>query len=324
MHPILKTMTFVLCLLLLVGCTNDENQIKEDEDSAIEQIDIEQEVEILQHPTLDRIVVAGKPFTEQQILTYMLKLLLQENLDIEIIARIDHGSTDDIHKSLIQGNVDLYIEYTGTAYLNVLNLELDSHDFEYVFQSTRDAYADRFDLIVLPAFQFDNTFAITISKQTAEQLNVSSNSDLAIYSPTLVFTSDPNFFERMDGYDALNETYGFSWARAIDIAPDLMYTALINEDTDVITGFSTDPRMIEYDLVTLEDDLHFFPPYEAIPIIRPEILQSYPQIETWLARIGEHLTNSKMTELNARVSLQDEHAEQVARDFLIELDLIPH
>lgn len=269
------------------------------------------------------IVVSGKEFTEQFILADILYYLLDENLDdVNVEHHGSLGGVTVLHQAMTDEDIDLYIEYTGTAYLNILDLELDTTEPDTIYERTKEGYEENFNITWLDPWEFNNTYALSMRRDQAEELGVETNSDLADQSSEMTFAADSEFYERPDGFDVMNEEYGFTWGNDIDIDPDLLYEAVRDEEVDVITGFATDPRIVAYDLVLLEDDLGFFPPYFAAPVIRQEVLDANPEVEDLLREIGPHLTDEKMSELNAQVNIDGMDSNDVAWEFLVEIGMI--
>lgn len=270
----------------------------------------------------DTIIVSGKEYTEQFIMADLLYHLLNENLDANVVHEGSLGSVAVLHQAMMDGDIDLYIEYTGTAYMNVLDMELDTTDPDTIYERTKEGYEENFNFIWLDPFEFNNTYALSMRGDHAEELGVKTNSDLIDLAPEMIFASEFDFYERPDGYNALNEAYGYSWAESIDMDPDLMYDALRDGEADVITGFTTDPRIPAYDLAVLEDDQSFFPPYFAAPVIRQDTLEAHPEIEALLNEIGPHLTDEKVAELNGQVNIDGMDSSDVAWEFLVDIGMI--
>lgn len=268
------------------------------------------------------VVVSGKKFTEQVILAHMLATLLEERTELNVVNRADLGETDVLHQAMLDGDVDVYVEYTGTGFSIVLKEELDTNDPEEIYTRTKKGYEERYQFTWLAPFAFENTYAISLRSDLAEELGVETMSDLAVYAEQLTFGAPPAFYEREDGFDGMNETYGLSWAGSRQMDFGLMYSAAANGEVDVISGFTTDGQITRYGLKVLEEDQQFFPPYDAAPVIRQEVLERHPEIADLFAELGSYLTPESMSELNALVDEDSQREDRVARDFLIEKGLI--
>lgn len=271
---------------------------------------------------VDTVVVGGKKFTEQIILVHMMTQLLEENTDLDVVNRADLGPTDVMHQAMLDGDVDIYAEYTGTAYMTVLKEELDTTDPDVIYERVKQAYNEEYSMTWLAPFQFNNTYAIAMREDHAEELGIEKISDLVSHTPHLSLGSDFYFFEREDGFDNFNAVYGLEWGDSKGMDPGLMYSAVRDEQIDAITAYATDGRIPRFNLKILEDDKGFFPPYFAAPVIRNEVLEKHPEIADILNELAPHLTMEKMAELNSIVDIDGEKSSKVARDFLIEIGLI--
>lgn len=271
------------------------------------------------------IVVSGKEYTEQIIMTNLLAEYLDANTDLDVEVKGALGGVFVLQEAMLKGDIDAYVEYTGTGYLNVLDEEYEpGFDPDELFEETRQGYLDEFNINWLEPLGFNNTYALTMRADQAEELGIETASDLVEHADDLLFGSDAEFFERGDGYDALLDAYGYNFKDTVTIDPDLMYSALKDSEMDVITGYTTDPRIPEYDLKPLVDDLNFFPPYHAAVIIRQEVLDANPGLEDTINELSESgvFTDESVSELNGRVSTDGERENDVAIEFLKEHDLI--
>ncbi|MCJ7842728.1 glycine/betaine ABC transporter substrate-binding protein [Lederbergia sp. NSJ-179] len=270
-----------------------------------------------------KIIVTGKEFTEQIIMTHMLAEYLKANTDLDVEVKDSLGGVFVIQEAMKKGDVDLYVEYTGTGYLNVLDKEYKPGlSPDQIYDETKKEYKEKFNMAWLKPMGFNNTYALAVRSELAEELGIKTYSDLAKHSSKLSFGSDPEFFERGDGYDALVKEYNYDFAKQVNIDPDLMYTAAKDAEIDVITAFSTDARIKQYNLTVLEDDKNFFPPYYAAPVIRQAVLDANPGLEDTLNKLTDVLDDDRMQELNAQVNIENKEPEDVAVEFLKEEGLI--
>ncbi|KXG09887.1 glycine betaine ABC transporter substrate-binding protein [Anoxybacillus rupiensis] len=264
-----------------------------------------------------KIVIAGKKFTEQMILTHLLAEYVKANTDLDVEVKDSLGGAFMLQQAIEGGDIDAYVEYTGTGYLNILKNQYDaSQTPDDIYQATKKEYKEKFNITWLKPLGFNNTYALAMRKELADELGVKTSSDLAKKSNQLVFGSDAEFFERSDGYDGLVKEYGFQFKKKTNIDPDLQYEAAKNGDIDVITAYTTDARIKKYNLVVLEDDKHYFPPYYAVPIVRQEVLDANPGLEEALNKLENILSDEKMMELNGQVNIEGKQPKQVAIDFL--------
>lgn len=283
-------MTLLLGLFVLVGCGKD-----------------------------DEIIIGGKNFTEQYIMSEMLSILIEENTDLEtdIVSNLG-GST--IHDAILNEEIDLYLEYTGTALINIG--EEPTTDPDAVYNTVKEYFADELDIKWLEPYGFNNTYAMVVTPETADEYDLETYSDMAEVGDQLRLGATHVFTERADGYPGLTEHYDFDFASVNGMDPGLMYQALEANEVDVISAFATEGRIPADGLVILEDDKQFFPPYDAAPIIRMEVLEEHPELEDILNSLAGRIDDLKMGELNALVDLEGQEPDDVARNFLIEEGLI--
>ncbi|GAK14287.1 LOW QUALITY PROTEIN: osmotically activated L-carnitine/choline ABC transporter, permease protein OpuCB [Geomicrobium sp. JCM 19039] len=270
----------------------------------------------------DTVVVGGKDFTEQIILTHMVAELIEENTELNVEREENLGNTEILTQGMMDGDIDLYIEYTGTSYITVLNHEIDPENpptAEEVYNTVQEEYDAEYDIAWLDEFDFENRYSLVM--RGADAADVADMSALADQTDELTLGHNANFGERPDGLDR-TDMYGYSWGDTAQMDDGLMYDALRNEEVDVIAAFTTDGRIPAYDLEVIADDLNYFPPYYAAPIIMNDTLEAHPELEDLLAQLGPLLTEETMAELNAEVDINAELEEVVARDFLIENGLI--
>lgn len=268
------------------------------------------------------LTISGKKYTEQIILASMLEQLIMDRTDIDVINRGDLGSTDVLHQGMLDGDLDMYVEYTGTAYLIVLKEELDTTDPQIIYDRVKDSYDEEYGMTWLTPFEFSNTYCMAVRAETADELGLEKISDIKEYAGDLKLVSSFDFLEREDGAQNFNETYNLTWKDHRGMDPGLMYSAIKEKQVDGIIAFATDGRIPRFDLKILEDDLGFFPPYYPAPVITNEALERFPELADIVAELAPHMTMEKMSELNAKTDIDNTPESQVARDFLIEIGLI--
>lgn len=267
------------------------------------------------------ISIGSKDYTEQSIIASMVAELIEAKTDIEVKRNLDLGGTQICFTALNSGDIDMYIEYSGTAYGDTLKYPPIS-DMNQVYETVKKDFKDQFDIEVLNQMGFNNTYALAVTQETAEKYNLKTISDLAKVGSQLTAGTSLEFLNRGDGLPGIEKIYGFKFKKSIGIDGSPKYTALVNKETEVTDAFSTDGLLKKLNLVVLEDDKNFFPPYYAIPIIRSETLEKYPEIKPLVEDLGTHLTNEIMMELNYRVDELQEKPEDVAKDFLMSIGLI--
>ncbi|MCC5912076.1 MAG: glycine/betaine ABC transporter substrate-binding protein [Clostridiaceae bacterium] len=265
-------------------------------------------------PAGDSITVGAKNFTESRILATMFQVLIQESTDLNVNVT-EFGGTQLVFGALQTGDVDLYPEYTGTAYTVMLEKEAIS-DPDETYDIVKTEFKEGYNLIWLDQLGFNNTYTLTVREQMAEELGLETFSDLLDHDEDLVLGATFEFLERPDGYPGLQEAYGFNFADERGFDPGLTYSSVRNGEVDVIDGFSTDGRIPAFNLVALEDDQNFFPPYYAAPVVNAETLERYPELEEILSRLAGQISDEEMQEMNFQIDEIGQTEEQVAREFL--------
>jgi osmoprotectant transport system substrate-binding protein len=264
----------------------------------------------------DKIVVGSKNFTEQVVLGELVAQQIETHSKLKVERRFYLGGTYIAHQALVSGRIDLYVEYTGTALTVVLN-QPAVHDAGMAFEQVRDGYANRFGLKVAPSLGFENTFAMVIRGDDARRLNVHTLSEAAKHAPDWRAGFGYEFLERPDGYPGLAETYGLQFAtepRIMDLG--LLYRALADKQVDLVAGNSTDGPIQALDLVVLEDDRHYFPPYEAVPIVRGATIEAHPEVLEALQGLAGKISAADMRRLNQAVDGEGKNVADVIREFL--------
>ncbi|HXZ82063.1 MAG TPA: glycine betaine ABC transporter substrate-binding protein [Terriglobales bacterium] len=267
-------------------------------------------------PRSRQVTIGSKNFTEQLILGELLAQYLERTASLPVERRFYLAGTYICHQALLAGRIDLYVEYTGTALTAILKAEPHG-DSQSVYQEVKSEYLRRWGLEVMPPLGFNNSFAIVMRGADARQMTVKSLSELAPYAPKLRMGIGYEFLERKDGYEGLVQTYGLRFAeapRVMDLG--LLYRALENRQVDLVAGSNTDGLIRALDLVVLEDDRHYFPPYDAVPIVRSEAVRNFPQIRSNLQKLAEGINADDMRQLNYSVDGQKMDAATVVSAFL--------
>lgn len=264
----------------------------------------------------DRIVVGAKNFTESDVLAEIMVQQIERRTGLTVDRKLHLGGTFVCHQAITAGQIDLYAEYTGTAYTAVLKHQ-PGPSADSIRHLVGDEYARQWQLVWLEPFGFDNTFAITVRQADAERYGLRKISDLAAVAPRWKAGFGYEFLERADGYTGLSRVYGLRFS-APPLAMDLglTYRALADGNVDVIAGNSTDGQIEALHLVVLEDDRHYFPPYEAAPVVRAAVLERHPEVRRALAELAGKIDDGEMRRLNARTDVQHEDIGAIARDWL--------
>lgn len=270
---------------------------------------------------LKTITVSGKDFTEQNILCEMVSDYIEANTDITVNRKCNLGGAQVVFSAIQRGDIDLYIDYLGTDYTDILKYSPIS-DVDKVYKTVKSEFNSKYNLSVLKQMNFNNTYALAVRQDTASKYNLKTISDIVPYAGELKISPTLEFVNREDGLAGLNKTYGLNFADVIAIDGSPRYTALMNDNSQVIDAFTTDGLLRKFGLVVLEDDKNFFPPYYAVPVIRNEVLDEYPELENLLNKLGSYLTNESVQELNYEVDELGKNPEIVANEFLKENNLI--
>lgn len=264
------------------------------------------------------IRVASKNFSEQIILGELMAELLEAKTNLHVIRKFNLGTTAICQAALLNNQIDIYPEYTGTAYLTVLNYNKPQsyQTPAQIYQTVKRAYLHRYNLLWLPKFGFNNTQAMVVRADFAKRYNLINISDLIPIQSMLVMGAPAEFLKRPDGFIGLNKTYGLKFAAVKQMDPGLMYQAINSNAVNIINAFSTDGRIIAYHLVTLRDDKHLYLPYDAAAIIRPDILSKHKAIYSALQPLFGLLDDKTMQQLNYQVDVLKRSPAEVAHDFL--------
>ena len=262
------------------------------------------------------IVVGSKNFTEQLVLGEMFAQMLEHFCRTEVDRRFYLAGTYICQQAILAGRIDAYPEYTGTALAAVLKQNA-SGDAARVYEEVKREYRQKFHLDVMPPLGFNNSFAMVMRGDDARRLGLTKLSQLAPEAPHMRLGVGYEFLERADGYHGLVRTYNLKFAeapRVMDLG--LLYRALQNHSVDIVAGSNTDGLIAALGLIVLEDDRHYFPPYDAVPIVRPDLLRRFPAAQTAFERLAGRITADDMRRLNYVVDGEKKDAAAVAAQFL--------
>ena len=267
------------------------------------------------------IVVGSKNFTESVLLGELLAQQIEHGTALRVERRLNLGGTFLCHQALRSGKIDLYPEYTGTALTAILKRPVEQ-DPDKVLETVSLAYREEFAAQWLQPFGFNNTFAVVVRPEDAGPQPLRTISDLAAVSKDRTIGFNFEFLERQDGYPGLVARYGLSFARepkTMDLG--LLYHALRGGQIDVAVGNSTDGLIAAWNLRILEDDLRYFPPYDAAPVVRVETLQRHPELGDVLADLGGLLSEKEMQRLNHEIDGRHRAVAQVVQELRAEKGL---
>ncbi|WP_413174459.1 glycine betaine ABC transporter substrate-binding protein [Anabaena azotica] len=261
------------------------------------------------------ITIGSKNFTEQVILGEILAQQIENHTKLKVDRKFNLGGTFICHEAVKAGKIAGYVEYTGTAFTAVLK-EKVIKDPQLVYEKVKKEYQDKYKLTVMPSLGFENTFAMIIRGEDAKKLQIKTLSEVAKYTPKMQAGFGYEFLERADGFPGLSKTYGLNFANIKQMELGLMYQALKEKQVDFIAANSTDGLIPVLNLVILEDDKKYFPPYQAVPIFNQEILQKYPELTDTINQLAGKISTTEIQKMNYQVDNQSQPVEKVVRDWL--------
>jgi glycine betaine/choline ABC-type transport system substrate-binding protein len=270
----------------------------------------------------NRIVIGSKNFTESLMLGELLAQIVEARTHLKVERRFYLAGTYICQQAILAGRIDIYPEYTGTALTAILKQKV-AGDRAGVYQRVKSEYETRYQLTLSPPFGFNDTFAMEIRGDDARRLNLKTLSQAAAFAPQWHAGFGYEFMERPDGYAGLAAAYGLHFAappRVMDLG--LLAPALKDRQIDIAAGNATDGLIPALDLFVLDDDRHYFPPYEAVAVIRQEVLHQHPEVGEAIAELGGQISDQEMQRLNYALDGQRRDAGEVARGFLRSKGLI--
>ncbi|WP_199313230.1 glycine betaine ABC transporter substrate-binding protein [Microcoleus sp. FACHB-672] len=269
------------------------------------------------------IVIGSKNFTEQVILGELVAQQIEAKTGLKVERKLNLGGTGICHEGVKSGQLDAYVEYTGTAFTSILK-EKTISDPKAVYKQVKQQYVSKFGLEVTEPLGFENTFAMVVRGADAQHLNIATLSQAAKYTPQWQAGFGYEFIEREDGFPGLAKTYGLKFEKSPKIMDlGLMYRALVEKKVDMVAGNSTDGQIATLNLVILKDDKQYFPPYEAVPVVRQETLKKYPKLREAFKQLGGIITAQEMQQMNYQVDGEFRKVEEVVSKFLQSKGLLP-
>ncbi|MFB7156424.1 ABC transporter permease/substrate-binding protein [Lysinibacillus sp. NPDC056232] len=270
----------------------------------------------------EEIVIAGKLGAEPEILINMYKLLIENDTDLKVQLKPGLGKTSFVFNALKSGSIDIYPEFTGTAISEFLKEEAINNNQEDVYHQAKEGMLNKFDMVMLRPMNYNNTYALAVSKQIVEAYHLQTISDIKSIQETIKAGFTLEFNDREDGYLGIQKRYGITLSNITTMEPKLRYQAIESGNIDLLDAYSTDSEIRQYHLQVLTDDQQLFPPYQGAPLLRKETLEAYPEIETALNKLANQITDDEMREMNYRVNVEGKNIEDVAREYLIKAGLL--
>jgi osmoprotectant transport system permease protein len=263
----------------------------------------------------ETIAIGSKNFTEQVILGELLAQQIENHTKLKVDRQLNLGGAFICHEAVKAGKIAGYVEYTGTALLQILK-QAPIKNPQVVLDTVKQAYDRQFQLAVMQPLGFENTFAFIIRNADAQRLKIKTLSEAAKYTPQMRGGFGYEFLERQDGYPALAKTYSLKFAKIEQMEFSLMYSALDRKNVDLIAANSTDGLIPVLNLTVLEDDKKYFPPYQAVPIFNRAILNKYPELEPVIAKLAGTISTQDIQQMNYQVDNKSRPAPQVVREWL--------
>ncbi len=270
----------------------------------------------------EAITIVSPNYAEPQILAEAVKIVIEDNTDLTVEHIRNFSSSTLLHAALTSGDAQLYVSYTGTQFAGVLNMEVTDEwkDREKVQAYVQQEFDAQFDATWFDSFGFNNTYALVVQRAFAEEHGIQTVSDLKDYADSMTIAMDSTFRERAgDGYNDLVDTYGFTFNRVASMDYGLIYRAVQTGDIDVAVAYSTDGRIVAMDLVVLEDDLQYFPPYDPAVVVANSLLAEHPEIADLIEPLLGQIDEATIAVYNQMVDVDYVEVEEAARALVNDL-----
>ncbi|HEX5563692.1 MAG TPA: glycine betaine ABC transporter substrate-binding protein [Sporosarcina sp.] len=267
----------------------------------------------------DSLILGSRNNTESIILSHVMGQLIENKTDIKVIYKENLGGSNVVWNAMLNGNIDVVPDYTGTIVVNYYHEE--PGNAEETLELTRRLVGED-GIIAFNTFGFNNTYTLALDESKAEELGVVTFSDFAAYSEDFTLGAVFEFIDRPDGLPGFQKEYGLKFKNVKGMDHGIMYRSISAGEVDVINSYTTDGQLQEFDLRVLEDDKSYFPPYHALPLVRKETLKEYPEIEAVLRQLEGAIDEEAMQKMNAKVDNDGMMVERVAEEFLVESGLI--
>lgn len=273
------------------------------------------------------ITIAGKLGSEPDILINMYKELIeQEDPDAQVELEPNFGKTSFLFSALDNGQVDIYPEFTGTVLESLVEVpeELASQklDSDETYTEAVNLLKDQFEMTLLQPMAYQNTYALAVKKEFAEENGLTTISDLKKIENQIKAGFTLEFIDRTDGYAGIQELYELDFPSVQSMEPALRYQAINNGDINLLDAYSTDSELRQYGLVILEDDQELFPPYQGAPLMKEAFAKEHPEVVRALEKLAGKITEEQMSKMNYQVNVEGKNPAEVARTFLIDEGLI--
>ncbi|WP_412519542.1 ABC transporter permease/substrate-binding protein [Staphylococcus simulans] len=270
----------------------------------------------------DKVTIAGKLGSEPSIITNMYKILIEEETDDTVDVKDGMGKTSFLFNALKSGDIDGYLEFTGTVLGELTKEPLKSKEEAKVYDQAKQSLEKKEHMTMLKPMKYNNTYTLAVKRDFAKQHGLKTIGDLQKVENDIKPGFTLEFNDRPDGYKAISKAYDLNFNKVRTMEPKLRYQAVEKGDINLIDAYSTDAELKQYDMVILKDDKHVFPPYQGAPMFKEKYLKEHPEIIKPLNKLAGKITDEEMQEMNYKVTVKNEDPYQVAKDYLKKHNLI--
>ncbi|MCM3748370.1 osmoprotectant ABC transporter substrate-binding protein [Paenibacillus pasadenensis] len=268
------------------------------------------------------LIIGAQTFTETKILAEMYKTLIEQKTDLEVKVIPDLAASPLVFSALDRGDIHLATLYSGEIFNNHFPIE-QTKERAAVLRQAQEGFEQYYGFDWMDPLGFENTYAFTVREQLAQEKGYKTISDIKPDAASMRFGVDTSWLERInDGYPAFQKEYGITFAKAYPMEPSLVYSAVQNDQVDIVLAYSTDARLKAFKLKTLEDDRQFFPPYDASPVMRKEMQERFPGVKEAIQPLIGTIDIETMVNLNYQVDIEKKSEREVALHYLKERGLI--
>lgn len=270
----------------------------------------------------DKITIAGKLGSEPSIITNMYKILIEEETDNTVDVKDGMGKTSFLFNALKSGDIDGYLEFTGTVLGELTKEPLKSKEEAKVYEQAKQSLEKKENMTMLKPMKYNNTYTLAVKRDFAKKHGLKTIGDLQKVEDDIKPGFTLEFNDRPDGYKAISKAYDLNFNKVRTMEPKLRYQAVEKGDINLIDAYSTDAELKQYDMVILEDDKHVFPPYQGAPMFKEKYLKEHPEIIKPLNKLAGKITDEEMQEMNYKVTVKDEDTYHVAKEYLEKHNLV--
>jgi Periplasmic glycine betaine/choline-binding (lipo)protein of an ABC-type transport system (osmoprotectant binding protein) len=270
----------------------------------------------------NRIIIGTQTFSEPKIIANMYKLLIEDRTDMKVKVMPDLATSTVVLDALTNDDIQMASLYSGIILDNYFPIER-TNDRASILRQAQEGFDKHYGLKWFDSYGFENTYAFTVRKELAEKEQLHQISDVKDKAQSMRLGVDTSWLERAgDGYADFQKVYGITFGKVYPMEVALVYNAIATNKMDIVVAYSTDARLKEYELVTLEDDKHFFPPYDASPVIRKEVLEAHPELQEVIDLLIGKLDAKTVIDLNYEVDVNKRNEKKVAEEYLKRIGLL--